>query len=149
MKQKALIGIDPDCDKSGYALCVNGKLINLECYDLFDMMIVLSDVNERYDLTVHLEAGWKISKSNFSDRNVFGSRNANEKIAAKVGANHEIGRQLEKYLMRLGIKYQLRQPAGYSAYSHEYFCAITQWPALPRTNSEKRVAGMLVYGIKC
>ncbi len=137
MKTKALIGIDPDCDKNGFALYAERQIMTLQCYDLVDLMTELSLHNELYDLTVHLEAGWLVKGTWHKGGNG---------MAVRVGANHEIGRQIEKFCIKQGIKYKLITPKGYSSYKHEYFCKLTKWPIKLLTNSEKRVAGLLVYG---
>lgn len=147
-KPKVLIGIDPDTDKSGYALYdrASKSIQTLQCYDLIDMMETINLNRAVFDVKVHIEAAWLIQKGNWSDRNKYGSRGANEKIANRVGANHEIGRQLEKFFIRFNIDYMLKMPQGYSAWSHEHFCKITGWPIKLLTNPEKRVAGMMVFG---
>jgi hypothetical protein len=147
-KTKVLIGIDPDTDKSGYALYYPGKktIATLQCFDLIDMMETINLNTAVLDVKVHLEAGWLIGKGNFSDRNKYGSRGANEKIANRVGANNEIGRQLEKFCIRYNIPCMLKKPQGYSSWSHAQFCKYTGWPSKILTNPEKRVAGMMVFG---
>lgn len=142
------IGIDPDVHASGVAIWQTSvkQFTELSCEDLFDICLTLSSMHAEYSIVVRLEAGWLLNKSNFSDRNVNGTRGANERIAKNVGANHEIGRQIEKYCIKHGIPYQLVKPLGYSSYDHKTFCAYTKWPLTTRTNSETRVAGMLVYG---
>lgn len=142
------IGIDPDVDRSGFALWdkAKKKLVALSTEDLFDLTALLQAYNSANRIMVRLEAGWLIAKSNFSDRNILGSRGANERIAKNVGANHEIGRQIEKYCKKNNIPYELVKPLGYSDYKHDTFCAYTGWSGTKRTNSEERVAGMLVYG---
>lgn len=66
-------------------------------------------------------------------------------MAKRVGANHEIGRQIEKYCIDHNIQLQLVAPCGLSNVNHETFCKITGWPIKDKTNPEKRVAGLLCY----
>lgn len=138
-KDKALIGIDPDVEKSGFALYdpKAKQLLTLQCYDLVDLMQELSIHNELYDLTVNLEAGWLAKGMNWRG----GKSSANA-----VGRNHEIGRQLEKFFRKQGIIYKLILPQGYSGWTHDRFCKTTGWPVKQKTNPETRVAGMMVYG---
>lgn len=147
-KQKVLVGIDPDTQASGWALYHRGRreLVTLQCYDLVTVFEELNQANGLYDLTVHLEAGWLEKKSNWSTRNPRGSKSVNERIAKNVGSNHEIGRQIEKFCAKYNISCKLIKPQGYSSWNHERFCAVTKWPERKSTNSEKRVAGLLVYG---
>src|ERR1700761_6585294 len=139
MKQKALIGIDPDCSKNGFALYLpkERQITELKVYDFTDLMAELKRHSETYELTVNLEAGWLIPGT-------WHKGGAGQ--AKRVGANHEIGRQIEKFLIKEGITYKLIKPQGYSSYDHEKFCKITGWPLKVKTNAEKRVAGMMVFG---
>jgi len=139
MKEKVLIGIDPDVSLNGFSLYSIGKkqILTLQVYDLVDLMGEISLHNQLYDLTVHLEAGWLINGTWHKGGNG---------QAKRVGANHEIGRQIEKFMIKQSINYKLIKPAGYSSYKHELFCNITRWPLKIKTNPETRVAGMLVYG---
>lgn len=95
-------------------------------------------MHNEYTVMVRLEAGWLAKGMNWH-KGGYGSAN-------KVGRNHEIGRQIEKHCIKHHIRYELVKPLGYSSYDHRMFCAYTKWPITSRTNSETRVAGMLVYG---
>jgi hypothetical protein len=133
------IGIDPDVKASGLALwhTQSRQFTELSCEDLPDVCLALS-MHCEYKVMVRLEAGWLANGLNWH-KGGNGSANA-------VGRNHEIGRQIEKYCIKHTIPYQLVEPLGYSGYTHRMFCAHTKWPSTTRTNSETRVAGMLVYG---
>lgn len=132
------IGIDPDVDKSGFAVWDGHNYIELTTLSLSDLMTALKAYHDEYPLLVRLEAGWLASGLNW---HAGGLRSANS-----VGRNHEIGRQIEKYCKNNGIEYTLVKPLGYSSYKHERFCMITKWPKSMRTNSDMRVAALLVYG---
>lgn len=136
---KLYIGIDPDVDKSGFAVWDGKQYIELSCQSLPDLYTALMAYHEQYGIHVRLEAGWLAKGLNW---HAGGLRSAND-----VGRNHEIGRQIEKYCKANGISYELVKPLGYSAYKHEYFCALTRWPVSIKTNSETRVAAMLVYAL--
>ena len=139
MESKLHIGIDPDCDRSGFSVYRVGerKITHLECLDLIDLMDRIRLLHQGINIKVYLEAGWLL-KATWHKGGVG--------MAKRVGSNHEIGRQLEKFLIKESIPYQLILPQGYSSFTHDRFCKITGWPANVKTNSEKRVAGMLVYG---
>ena len=132
------IGIDPDVEASGFALFKNQLLVDLKKMDLFELCEALSSYHISHDVLVRLEAGWLI-KGNWH-------RGGSRRSGSSVGRNHEIGRQIEKYCIKHSIPYQLVKPQGYSSYTHERFCKLTGWPLKSKTNSETRVAAMMVYG---
>lgn len=134
-----LIGIDPDVHRSGLAIWSVGdqKFLELSDYPLFDLLIRLRDLHEAHSVMVYLEAGHKVKQ--FWQKKGHG-------VAKSVGANNEIGRQIEVFMNAGHIPYKLLKPAGYSKYDHKSFCKITGWPEKIRTNPEKRAAGMMVYG---
>lgn len=136
-----LIGIDPDVQKSGFAVWGTNdqKFIELSDYPLFELMCRLKEMNEATQIFVYLEAGHKLKQ--FWQKKGHG-------VAKAVGANNEIGRQIEVFLNATHIPYRLLKPAGYSNYDHKAFCRITGWPEKIRTNPEKRAAGMMVFGRK-
>lgn len=136
--ERLLVGCDPDVDRSGFALWYpERKALELQQYKLFGLMVQLSALNARYDLTVYLEAGHKVKQ--------FWHRKS-VKIAKEVGRNSEVGSQIETYMIDAGIRHVLIPPAGYSNYDHATFCKITGWNPKVRTNPETRAAGMMVYG---
>lgn len=140
LKPDYYIGIDPDVLASGFALWNSQTKAyeQLKCLSLWDMFAALDELNNRLSVMVRLEAGWKAKGLNWHRG---GTGSAND-----VGRNHEIGRQIEKYCQCRQVPYELVKPLGYSSFDHERFCAYTNWPKTVRTNSETRVAGMLVYG---
>lgn len=135
---KCFIGIDPDVQKSGFAVWYKKQFLELDCYDLPDLFEQLKYYNDQYQVKVRLEAGWLAKGLNWHNGGL-GSANA-------VGRNHEIGRQIEKYCIKEKIPYELVKPLGYSKYTHDQFCKYTGWSKKTKTNPETRVAGLLVYG---
>jgi hypothetical protein len=135
------IGIDPDVDKSGFAVWDGNNYIELTCLSLPDLMTALKAYHDEYLVMIRLEAGWLAKGLNW---HAGGLASANA-----VGRNHEIGRQIEKYCKANGIAYTLVKPLGYSSCTHERFCMITKWPKHIRTNGDVRVAALLVYGYRC
>lgn len=132
-----IIGIDPDTNKSGYAEFFPKKdvfnLFQLDLSDLFESILFSSLTNKIF---VRLEAGFTVNSTWHKGGNG---------MAKRVGANHEIGRQIEKYLKKNNIDYDLIKPFGGSSINHETFCKITNWDIKKRTNPETRVAGLLAY----
>lgn len=138
---KVLVGIDPDVNRSGVAVWCPESQKFLEITDcrLFELFVKLGDLHERHDIFVYLEAGHMVKQ--YWQKKGHG-------VAKAVGANNEIGRQIQVFMDANHIPYQLLKPAGYSNYDHAKFCMITGWPKQVRTNNEKRAAAMMVYGRK-
>lgn len=132
-----IIGIDPDTDKNGFATYnkKNNSLL-LNQYDLTDTFFQLLSLKEYSKIFVRLESGHTLKSTWHKGGNG---------MAKRVGANHEIGRQIEKFLVKNDIPYELVKPFGGSKINHETFCKITGWDVVKRTNPETRVAGLLAY----
>lgn len=140
MKQ-IIIGIDPDVEKSGVALVEDGNieiLLNLNLWDLFDLLKEFKECKTDDNLTVVIEAGW-IDKNGKEAKNK-SYHGGGKGSSYDVGRNSEIGRQIAKFCKENGINYVLRQPRGYSSLNADYFKSITKYEG--RTNSETRVAAM-------
>lgn len=141
-KDKITVGIDPDVDRSGYAVYSwQIDALKLEQYDLSDLFVQLlrqkmicSSINS--DFVVRLESGHIVKKT-------WGRRTVG--AVKDVGRNNEIGSQIERFLIKNKIKHELVKPCGLSSYSHDMFCKITKWNINKLTNPEKRVAGLLAY----
>ena len=140
-----LIGIDPDCKKSG--VCTyrpDTKEMSCDCmtyFQLFDYLIYSK--KHACEIKVYLEAGWLHDKSNFNYAGRKGSRYTAERIAKNVGSNHEAGRKIEEALVYLQIPYELIKPTNHKL-DHFTFCRITGYKG--KTNQEHRDAAMLIYG---
>lgn len=65
MNSKFIIGIDPDCHKSGVASWSDGKLIlsELTLWKVFDLLKWKSEIYMHKDLLVRLESGHKDKKN--------------------------------------------------------------------------------------
>jgi len=139
VKPRFIIGIDPDTNKSGMSI-FDTKLKNLvvgemTLWDIFNDLIKFS----MHNILVRLEAGHKVKSTWHKGGNG---------MAKRVGANHEIGRQIEKFCIEYNIPFELVKPCGLSNINHETFCKITGWDFKKLTNPEKRVAGLLAFGKK-
>lgn len=136
---KLLIGIDPDVQKSGFALWSpeHQTFLGLHDYSLFELFVKLQELHASHNLFVYLEAGHLVKR--FWQKKGHG-------VAKSVGANNEIGRQIQVFMEANHIPYVLLKPNGYSKYDHRTFCNITGWPVKEKTNSEKRAAAMMVFG---
>lgn len=140
---KLIIGIDPDITASGVAVSVGGQISKLWCLNLFDLVEYFK-ANKEGIKCVYLEAGWLIKKSSWHESK---NKNTAEKVAYKVGHNHQIGMCIEHFLINLGIKYRLIKPTQ-KKLNHADFCIYSKWDKAIPTNQEKRDAGCLVIGIK-
>jgi hypothetical protein len=139
---KIAIGIDPDVDNSGIA-----------CWDKttksFDYIKNMSfwDIIEEFEawninIEVVIEAGWLIKKSNWHGHSLQ-NKSVGERIAKNVGSNHQVGKLLNEYCLKKGIKVTLVKPKG--KINAKTFKNITNYKE--RTNQDKRDAAMLVYGM--
>lgn len=151
-----IIGIDPDIEKNGVAICENGKLtqlLNLTFVEVIELVMEHQDNIKK----VVIEAGWLIPKSNWHTKGRRITAEAREKIAKNVGENHATGKHLTAFVESLGVKVQLLTPQGKiktikglngnpDIKSSEIFNKKTGWTG--SSNPETRDAGMLVYGMQ-
>jgi len=140
-----LCGIDPDSKESGLAVW-NVKrqefdtITQLPFWDLIDYIETL---RENYKICIYVEASWQIKKSNWHSKRGQ-SKYVGEKIAKCVGSNHQVGRLLVEYCLSSYLDCVEVLPKGkLDAKSFKQLTGVTT-----RTNSEKRDAAYLVYGIK-
>lgn len=140
-----IIGIDPDIDKSGVAVSKNGVIVELKNLSMLHLLQFLEYRKESDSIKmVYLEAGWLNKKSSW---HYAPTQNAREKIAYKVGQNHQSGLIIEHFLKELEIPYKLVRPTE-TKRDHHDFCILTKWDKNIKTNQEQRDAGMLIVGIK-
>ena len=140
------IGIDPDVDKSGFAVYdAESKSLTAVCSAQFFWIFPYFKTWQCHIALVRIEAGWLNEKSNFHHRRGQ-SKTAGERIAKNVGANHETGRKLAEMCEYLEIEYDLVRPLGTKNIDHRAFIRMTGWTG--RTNQDMRDAAMLVYGFK-
>ena len=140
-KYEMFIGIDPDVEKSGFAIWVKKEkllsLANLSFFEIFERLNMLKENNK---VLVVIEAGW-LNKGNW---HIAGAKSrVSAKIGSHTGANHQVGKQLDEMCEFLDIEYQLSKPTK-SKVKADKFKMITGYQG--RTNPEVRDAGMLVYG---
>lgn len=144
------IGIDPDAERSGYAVFdKRDKSLELRTLPFWDVIYEL----ELYMVPVHvvIEAGWLIEVSNWHrgkrDKKTGAfipySTGTREKISKGVGQNHMVGILFEQYCKLHDISYELKKPLG--KIDAKMFTKITGYKG--RTNQEVRDAAMLVYDV--
>ena len=137
------IGIDPDVDKSGFAVWnSSGKQFgHVGQYSFFDLIDQIELLKMFHNVAVVVEAGWLIKKSNWHDKPKQ-SKAVGEKIAKAVGTNHQVGKLLVEWCKHNNIKCIEIKPMG--KLNAREFKKITGWEK--RTNPEQRDAAMLVFG---
>lgn len=142
---KLYIGIDPDVDKSGVAMILNGhiELHNMRFFELFEYLKNIKHNRTDYDIMeVYVEAGW-LNKSNW--HKVRGTAAINAKIGERTGANFETGKKILEMLEYLNIKHYAVRPSS-TKMGSRILNKITG--VRGRTNQEQRDALMLIYGRK-
>lgn len=138
-----LAGIDPDVDKSGFAL-IYGETVELTTLSFFDVFKRFKQLITEYgaeSISVYIECGY-LNKSNWHKK-VGKSANINAKIGERTGANFETAKKLCEMCEYLGLTYYKVRPTHRKLKSEQFkkITNITQ-----RTNQEMRDAFMLVFG---
>jgi hypothetical protein len=138
-----IIGINPDTKRSGVAeYNPDTKRLNVQNMTFFELYEYLR-AYRLFIVLVRIEAGWLNEKSNFHSTHRQ-SKQAGERIAKNVGANHETGRKIREMCEFLGIEHELVRPLGSKDIDHFSFKRLTGFKG--RTNQDMRDAAMLVYG---
>lgn len=141
-KQKLLIGIDPDVDKSGVAF-KHGKLIelsNLTFFQLFDFLNSYTDKEEKP--IIYIECGY-LNQSNWHKK-ANASASLNSKIGERTGANFEVAKKIIEMCEYLSLEHVKIKPTR-SKVNADFFKQITGIDK--GTNQEQRDAYMLVHGL--
>lgn len=149
-----VVGIDPDCDKSGFSVVdVANRSISLNCYEFPELLERLQELKRDAEATgkrykVVIEASWLI-KTNW--HLIRGDSKA--VCAAKghqVGRNHETGMKIAQMCGYYGIPYEEQRPlmkkwnTRDGKISHDelaYFAKLNK----KRSNSEERDAALLAW----
>lgn len=139
----ALVGIDPDVDKSGFAL-KSQKTIELDNLSFFDLLERLTLAKSEYEsIMVHVECGF-LNGGNRHFKS--GSSTAfNGKISERVGENHQVAKKICEMCEYLKIPYKQIRPTQ-SKVDASFFEKITKIKV--KTNQEQRDAVMLIWGVK-
>lgn len=107
-KVDCIIGIDPDCEKSGLAIYLpNVEKILTCCLPFAELIDQVLGWVENYNVECVVEAGWK-NQSNWHIGNNCNKRQA-AAIGNAVGRNHETGRKIVEMLRHYGV-YVVEQP---------------------------------------
>lgn len=138
-----LAGIDPDVDKSGFAL-IHGQTVEISTLSFFDVFKRFKQLITEHgteSISVYIECGF-LNKSNWHKK-VGKSASLNAKIGERTGANFETAKKLCEMCEYLGLNYYKVRPTRRKLNSEQFkkITNITQ-----RTNQEMRDAYMLVFG---
>jgi hypothetical protein len=165
-----VIGIDPDLEKSGVGVAVDGRLSDLRSMDLFDLCTFIDEYHALGATFVVEDV--ESMKPTFHRQLKAGNRQAQiSKISQNVGQVKAIARVVRKYLDRVGADYVMVKPlTGAERYRDaagrerlfyfktggsikgikedaELFNQVTGWSG--QSNEDKRDAAMLaLYGLR-
>lgn len=146
-EKKYIIGIDPDCVKSGVAIknivSKNFDLKDLEFWSLFEFLNSHKEVIKN----VRVEASWLI-KSNWH-KQVSASAALNASIGSRTGANHQTGKHIVEMCKYLKIPVEEVLPLKKiwkgtdGKISKKEFEMLTGWKAA--ASQEVRDAYLLIH----
>lgn len=141
-----VIGIDPDLVKSGIALVLDGRLVNLQSVPFFELLQVIELERDKgaHFVVEDVEA----NKPTFQ-RNVKPAQM--RKIAQNVGQVKAVARLIREYLDYIGASYTMVKPLvgmpKVAKKDAKVFARLTGWTG--RCNEDQRDAAMLaLYGLR-
>lgn len=139
------IGIDPDVDKSGFAVWHKPmqKFSSIETLTLPEMLDKLHSLRDNIALVV-VEAGF-LNKGN---RHTFKGQSvaAAAKTGENVGRNHQRGMDIVEILEWMRIPYRLQKPSAKNSWKDSE-ATFQKMTGVKGGNPEKRDAAMLVFGL--
>ena len=143
-KTKYVIGIDPDCKKSGVACFKDGKLTELQNLNLINFVSCCKQVrlDGVEDYTLVIEDGNLIS--GLYSRNKNNNTRVQHKISEHIGANKQRATDLIEIAKYYGITVVRQKPRkGNWADKKQMFEKVTGWNK--QSNPETRSAAFFGY----
>lgn len=149
MKEKVIIGIDPDVHKSGFAVVRDDKVLALSCLRFFDLIVHITAAVESFNnndtpYIVIIEQGEK-NKTLFTAKKAAKHASVRNKEAVmcnsamKSGKNFAISDLIIQHCEREGIKYRTYAPKVSKVAA--FLLAKKAFKDIPKvTNSETRDA---------
>jgi hypothetical protein len=139
---KVVVGIDPDTDKHGVAVYVNGRLADLQKLDLMEIIAMIIVAKPDCELSFSIE---NVCANNFVySRNMTKNPKVNMSIARNVGACQQSQAELMRALDHYEVKYVLHKPQrGNWAKNKAQFEKATGWDK--RSNEDTRSAAYFGY----
>lgn len=139
---KYTVGIDPDGDKHGVAIYLNGKLVKLAMMNAVQIVNQIILPYKDQDLLFAIE---NVNTTNkIFDKHLTKNSKVDMEIARKVGRNQQAQLELEMWLDFYQVKYKRYKPSSEWKKTENLFKRITGWTG--RSNEDKRSAayfGML------
>tara|TARA_R110000751_G_scaffold269427_1_gene369097 strand:- start:190 stop:627 length:438 start_codon:yes stop_codon:yes gene_type:complete len=140
MKTKYVIGVDPDCKKSGVATFKDGELMCLDNLSLIDFLDFCSKL--RKEVIIVIEDGNQIS--GLYHRNTNQNKLVQHKISERVGANKQRATDLIEIAKHYGITVIAQKPRkGNWSDKKPMFEKVTGWKK--QSNQETRSAAFFGY----
>ena len=140
-----IIGIDPDVDKSGFAVWDTEAqdFMFITSKTLHEMLTFFTE-NKGVISVVVVEAGW-LNKPNW--HKLAASKSALLETGNRTGRNHQRGIDIVEVLEWFGIPCRLQKPLMPNTWKKDeaMFRKIT---GVSGGNQEKRDAAMLVFGLR-
>ena len=143
-KTKYVIGVDPDCKKSGVAMFEDGNLTTLENLTIIDFIKLCYSWHDPFEcvLTMVIEDGNQIS--GLYHRNTNQNKLVQHKISERVGANKQRATDLIEIAKFYGITVVAQKPRkGNWADKKPMFEKVTGWKK--QSNPETRSAAFFGY----
>lgn len=117
---KVIIGIDPDTNKSGFALKYPDGRLYVDTLYFFSLLQQISWASTEYKdkLLVRVSAGWLNKKTNFHNHIkrkgqwIETPGPMRDAISVKVGRNHQVGLLICEYCRRENITYEEVMPVS-------------------------------------
>lgn len=134
------VGIDPDVEKSGFAIWDTSRkrFLNITELNFFDTLETLLKLKPN---KIIIEAGFLIPKKNWHKAD---SKGSSDTIAYQVGRNQQIAYLLGEFCERNKLNYQFVPPKG--KLTKEIFKQYTGIQFKHNSDQDKIDAAMLVFG---
>jgi len=139
---KYSIGVDPDSDKMGVAIYIDGKIDSLNNWRIVDFVGWLISCNDPVEVSIE-----DVMSNQFVyTRNQGASKAAQSKVAMHVGRCQQNQIELQRWLDHYDISYKLFKPQnGNWAKNKAQFEMATGWEG--RSNEETRSAAFFGFKI--
>lgn len=99
-----IIGIDPDCDRSGIAEIIDNK-VQVGSYNIIDTVLYklteLKTLSKTKEIIIFIEGSWLVKHvyKRYSGENQY----VKDNICTKIGRNHEIGIVIYEFAKHYGL----------------------------------------------
>ena len=132
-----VLGCDPDSEAHGIAIYRDGKLEQLEKWNISDLITFLAGSDDLDNLLFSIE---DVMRNQFVyARNRHSSKSAQSKIAMHIGRCQQSQVELERVLTHFGVKYELHSPSRKNWHNDKaLFERVTGWSK--RSNDDNRSA---------